>query len=209
MFLLFGSEMETYSRMAINSALKRATKSGLTFAAKAIKKYYYITEANVKKYTWIRTKYNKSEYSTEIDYLGYHIPLIAFDSSVDKQGRVSARVKRASGGSRGILDNVFKQTVGGYRHTSYFERATDDRLPIKEKLGPSAPQMMFANEALSDAIVEKIQEEYNKRLDHEIDAILNGWRMQKGTQKTPWGTTVSAPKWAASKLSDDELWAGK
>lgn len=166
-------------RQAVGSALKRAGKSGLTFAAKAIQEQYKISVSNFKKYTWAKTRFKDTSYSSflEIEYRGYHIPLISFDTSIDKKGRVIARVKQSS--TKTLLDHVFRQSVGNHGHIGVFERKYDDKLPIEEKLGPSGPQMMYSNEAVMDSIVDKVTNAFNERIDHEVMAILNGWRKPK------------------------------
>jgi len=35
--------------------------------------------------------------------------------------------------------------------------------------------MMYANEAVTDAIDKKVFDTYEKRIDHEILRVLNGW----------------------------------
>ena len=57
-----------------------------------------------------------------------------------------------------------------------FERLSDKRLPIEEKLGPSTPQMMANNEDLEQEVGDKIREVFEERLEHEILAVMNGWR---------------------------------
>ncbi len=42
--------------------------------------------------------------------------------------------------------------------------------------------MMYSNEAVMDSIVDKVKKTYDKRLEHEIMAILNGWRKEPQTR---------------------------
>lgn len=171
---LFPSEI----KKAVGSAIKRAGASGITFAAKAVQEQYRISASVFKKYTWAKThrKYNDYITMTEIEYCGYHIPLIRFDTSADKSGRIKTRVKRSS--AKTLLNHIFMQRVGEHDHIGAFERKSAKKLPIEEKFGPSGPQMMYSNEAVTDSIVNKVKDTYDKRLDHEITAILNGWRKE-------------------------------
>lgn len=161
---------------AIGSALKRAASSGETVAAKALTKEYYLKQGDFKKYTL--TKRGKTATSTaagtlvEINYYGIHIPLIRFDTHIGKDGHIVTRVKRSS--ARKTINNAFKAQFGS--HVGIYERVGEKRFPIRELPGPSTPQMMENNENVTDEMEERIRETFEKRLDHETTAILNGWR---------------------------------
>ena len=49
------------------------------------------------------------------------------------------------------------------------------RFPVEELYGPATPQMMYSNEEVMDEIEDKMAETYEKRIDHEILRVLNGW----------------------------------
>ena len=85
------------------------------------------------------------------------------------------RVKRAS--TKTVLEHVFTATMKS-GHTGLFERVTDKRFPIEEKMGPSTPQMMDYNDDISQEIGDKIRDTFDARLEHEILAVLNGWRQK-------------------------------
>lgn len=169
-------------KKAVGSAIKRAGASGITFAAKAVQEQYRVSTSTFKKYTWAKTRWKSSKYitTTELEYCGYHIPLIRFDTSADKSGRIKTRVKQSS--AKTLLDHIFMQRVGEHGHIGTFERKAVKKLPIEEKLGPSGVQMMYSNEAVMDSIVDKVKKTYDKRLEHEITAILNGWRKEPQTR---------------------------
>lgn len=59
-------------------------------------------------------------------------------------------------------------------HTGMFERDGSKRLPISEFMGPSTAQMAGNSIVLAD-VEEKAQEVINKRVEHEITRILNGY----------------------------------
>ena len=162
---------------AIGSAIKRASKTGEAHAARVIQKEYVIRAGDFKSYTQSKRHIITSGGSTTVDieFKGHHIPLLKFDTSVGKNGRVTARVKRSS--SRIALDHVFYKSVGSHGHEGLFERKSDKRLPIEEKLGPSTPQMMSANDDVSQEIGDKVREAFEARIDHEMTAVLNGWRV--------------------------------
>ena len=163
---------------AIGSAIKRAAVSGEAEAARGVRNEYYIKASDFKSYTKSKRRIISSNGSTTVDieFRGYHIPLMKFDTKIGRDGRVVTRVKRAS--ARTELDHVFKQTVGSHGHIGVFERITEKRLPIEEKLGPSAPQMMANNDDLEQQVGDKVRDVFEQRLEHEILAVMNGWRQK-------------------------------
>lgn len=160
---------------ALGSALKRTIKSTEAFAAKEIRQEYFIKASDFKKYTSASQRFQSDTSGTTVDleFRGYHVPLINFSTYIAKDGRVSVRVKRSS--VRTVLDRVFVQTMQT-GHRGLYERKYDERLPIRELFGPSVPQMMRYNEDVEQAIGDHAREEFDKRLEHEVTALLNGWR---------------------------------
>lgn len=152
---------------AVGAAMKRAAKSGETAVKKTIAAEYYISSGQFLAHT--RETIKISGTSVVFGYRGAVIPLIEFHYSASKGGYVTAAVKRGGGGT---IERAFLATVGG--HTGLFERVSEARLPIEEKFGPSTPQMMFANEAITDEAEQKVVETYEKRIEHEIGRILGG-----------------------------------
>lgn len=161
---------------AIGSAIKRAATSGEATAAREVRKSYYIKASDFTKYTKSKRHVVSTSGGTEVDiyFQGYHIPLLRFDTVVGADGLVKARVKKSSTATQ--LYHVFRREVGKHGHIGLFERVTSKRLPIEEKLGPSTPQMMEANDDVAQAIGDKVREVFEQRLEHEIMAVMNGWR---------------------------------
>jgi len=163
------------AQIAVGNALARAATSGKTMASRAITKEYLISQAQVRENTYNINHFTKSSdggITVSFGYKGYVIPLIKFDTSIDQSGKIKTRVKR--NGTKEILDRAFIAKVGG--HTGVFEREYDElRTPIQELFGPSTPQMMYSNEAVLDSIEDKAIETYEKRIEHEITRLLNGW----------------------------------
>ena len=156
---------------AIWASMRRAATSGEALGAKEVKKDYYVASADFKKYAHTKWHIFSESGSTEltIEFFGYHIPLIRFDTKFGKDGRVETHVKRSS--PKAVLDHAFVSEVKS-GHIGLFERETDDRLPIRQLLGPAIPQMIDANDGLKERIGEKLIETFNKRLEHEIDFRL-------------------------------------
>lgn len=160
---------------AANSALKRAATAGRTGAAREVNKLYHLKTADFTKYTRSKQSIQTAgdEISVSVEFRGSHIPLIRFNSRATSSGRVSVQVKRDS--TAKTLDRVFRSVMDS-SHIGLFERVVRSRLPIEEKFGPSVPQMMGANPELSKNVGEKMSKTFEERMEHEILAIMNGWR---------------------------------
>lgn len=159
---------------AVGSAIKRSASHGLTVGMKIVAEEYAITQGELKQRTRnINTveKVGLGSYEVTFGYRGNVIPLIRFDTRINQEGRVSARVLRTN--ARAALDNAFVATVNG--HTGVFEREGASRLPIKELFGPSAVQAFYARESTGDKMEEEIRKTYEGRIEHEITRVLNGW----------------------------------
>lgn len=159
---------------AVGSAVKRSAQHGLTVGMKIVSQEYAIGQDQLKKYTKnINTVVNDGAGSYEVTfgYRGNVIPLIQFDTNIDRSGRVATRVIKSS--AKKILDHAFVAHVGA--HTGIFERETEKRMPITEKFGPSAVQAFYVHEETVDEMNTEIIKTYESRIDHEIDRVLNGW----------------------------------
>ena len=159
---------------AVGSALARAAASGKTEIKRAIADEYTISQGEFLRATRNINHYQRDSMggvSVEFGYAGYVIPLMHFATSVSSDGRVTTQVKRA--GARETLNNAFRATMGA--HTGIFERIGPSRFPVRELFGPSTPQMMYSNEDVLDKTEKKITDEYEKRVEHEILRLMNGW----------------------------------
>lgn len=160
---------------AAESALYRAATSGKASAAKEVGKNYFLKSSDFKKYTKSSQHVQKSgnEISIGLNFRGYHVPLIRFNSKITSNGLYKVKVRRDSTG--GTLRHVFRATMSS-GHIGLFERSGKERLPIKQKMGPSVPQMMKVNSNLANSVGNNVREVFEKRMEHEVTAILNGWR---------------------------------
>lgn len=159
---------------AVGSALKRSAQHGLTVGMKFVSEEYAIGQNKLKRYTYNINSIVKDgvgSFDVSFGYRGYSIPLIQFDTSVNREGRVSSRVLRSS--ARQVWRHAFRAKIVG--RTGIFERLGPKRFPVEEKFGPSAVQAFYARESTTDKMDEAINETYNKRIDHEITRVLNGW----------------------------------
>lgn len=159
---------------AAGAALTRAAVSGRASAAREVNKQYTLKTADFKKYTKSYQHIQRSvgEISVSIEFRGYHIPLIRFNSRVGQNGLYTVNVKRDNVGQ--TFKHVFRAEMkSGY--IGLFERYGKGSLPIEQKMGPSVPQMMSANEKLPDAVGEQVRRTFEDRMEHEIMAVMNGW----------------------------------
>ena len=159
---------------AVGSALTRAASAGKTEAKRAVAQEYTIGSGDFLRYTRnINHFVRGGDGSVEVvfGFAGYPIPLMHFQMSIDGEGRPVAHVKRSN--TPEVLRHAFRQRVRG--HYGIYERLGAARYPTHELYGPATPQMMYSNENVLDAIEEKMAETYEKRIDHEILRVLNGW----------------------------------
>lgn len=160
---------------AVGSALSRAAAAGRTEAKRPVLAEYAIDQSTYLRETRTINHFERSadgSISVAFAFAGYVIPLLQFNTSVDSSGRVVTQVKR--NGAAETLNHAFKAQMGP--HIGIYERTGAGRFPVKELYGPATPQMMYSNEAVMDAVEEKMADTYNLRIEHEVDALLNGWR---------------------------------
>lgn len=159
---------------AVGSAIKRSAQHGLTVGMRIVSEEYAIGQDELKRNTKnINTivRDGAGSYEVTFGYRGNVIPLIRFDTRIDRNGRVATRVLRKN--TRQILEQAFTARVGA--HTGVFERETDARFPIRELFGPSAVQAFYAREETVDKMNDEILATYENRIEHEITRVLNGW----------------------------------
>lgn len=160
---------------AVGSALSRAASAGKTEAKRPITQEYAISQseflARTKNINSI-VRESGGGISVTFGFAGNVIPLLRFNTTVDSGGRVTTQVKRS--GAAATLNRAFSAQMGGHR--GIYEREGSDRFPVHELFGPATPQMMYSNEDVMDAVEQKMADTYDKRIDQEILALLNGWR---------------------------------
>ena len=160
---------------AVGSALKRAADSGKTAAKGAVTQEYTISQSeflartrNINHFT----RESNGEITVSFGYAGCAIPLTKFNTRVNSSGQVVTQVKRSSAAE--VLEHSFQARMG--EHRGIYERIGSSRFPVKELYGPATPQMMYSNDEVVEEIGEKVIDTYEKRIDHEILVLLNGWR---------------------------------
>ncbi len=159
---------------AVGSAIKRSAQHGLTVGMKLVSGEYAIGQNELKRHTRnINTIIKDGKTSVEVTfgYRGNVIPLMSFDTTVSRDGAVSARVLRSS--AKETFDHAFRAKMG--MHTGIYERLGPGRFPVKELFGPSAVQAFNSREETVDKMDEELIKTFEARIDREITRVLNGW----------------------------------
>ena len=159
--------------MAAHGALKRAGDTAKTRAGQFAAGEYAISKGDFMKNVSIATDIRGlggSAVSLNIRFAGSVLPLLAFNTKFSRGGLLTTQVMRNGGAA--TLQHAFAARVFG--PVAVFERVGSPRFPVRQKFGPSTAHMMR-----SKAVVEKmdqvISDTFDKRLEHEITRVLNGW----------------------------------
>lgn len=159
---------------AVGSALTRAASAGKTAAKRPVTQEYTISQSEFLAQTRDVNHFVRESdggISVVFGFRGNVIPLTKFKTSINSNGQVVTQVKRS--GAAESLNRAFSAQMGGHR--GIYERTGPNRFPVEELYGPATPQMMYSNEDVLDEIEQKMAETYEKRIDHEILRVLNGW----------------------------------
>jgi ribosomal protein L18 len=156
---------------AVGSALKRAAGVGKTIGKRLATKEYTISQSEFLAQTK-NINHIRGTTSVSFGFKGYVIPLLRFNTCIDSNGRVVTQVRRQN--TPTVLEHAFAAQMGGHSRRIY-EREGPERFPVRQLFGPSTPKMM-ENADILEEMDAKMAEAYENRIDHEILAILNGWR---------------------------------
>ena len=161
------------AKKAVGHALSRAANAGKTFIKKPVSEEYAISSGQFLKYTHNINHFTDygDEIKVTLGFRGNVIPLIQFNTRIDKDGRVVTSAKRK--GAATALDDAFAARMG--KHQGVYERLTSARFPVRELYGPATPQMMYSNEEVLDRMEDKMEETFDKRIEHEMLRVMNGW----------------------------------
>lgn len=188
------------AKTAMQNALDRGLSTVRSEAFKEVSKVYAITqknlraESNIKLYKY----YGDADIQASICYSGFKIPLYRFDVSpkspsakggadkvpvqfgangenewrmVTPGAQVKAR--QMIGSAQTPFINAFIADMGN-GHTGMFKRDSAARFSISEFMGSSVAQMI-GNGVVREEIEKRAQETVEKRIEAEINRILNGY----------------------------------
>ena len=158
---------------ATYAALKRAGSTAKTKAGQ-----FAAAEYTINKGTFMRNVTEKVHTeggtggvaSISISFAGTVLPLLEFSTRYSRGGQLTTQVKRSGGAA--TLQHAFAANVFG--PIAVFERVGAPRFPVEQKFGPSTGHMM-QNENVVEKMGETIRDTFDKRIEHEILRVLNGW----------------------------------
>ena len=162
---------------AAHGALKRAGAAAKTGAGRYAAKEYAIKKSDFMSNVTVSTKIDAAGGSggrmiagLNIRFAGHVLPLLTFNTKFTRGGRLTTQVMR-NGGSH-TLQHAFAERVFG--KMAVFERVGADRFPVRQLFGPSTAHMM-QNEEVVKMMGDTVVDTYEKRIEHEISRLLNGW----------------------------------
>ena len=182
---------------AVKSAIGRTAQRVRTQSSRRIRERYAISASNLRMER--NVKITRRGDSASLLFSGAKLPLFRYDGASPKtptQDRsrlipvqtgsgwrmthpgAAAAGHQLSGTAPTRFKNAFVASFGS-GHTGIFERTggvtASGREELRELMGSSVPQML-GNEEVLDKLSADAEEEFGKRMEHEVDAILNGWR---------------------------------
>jgi hypothetical protein len=161
---------------ALSSVIRRAESTVRTEAVKQMTGVYAISKQNIRAESTVNMRTKKADGGIvgTVSFAGYKLPLYRFSVSPTmpvQRATVKAAVLKEN--AQTPFEHAFiAQMKSG--HTGMFERDTKARTPITEFMGPAVAQMA-GNSVVVEKVEEAAQETINKRVEHEITRILNGY----------------------------------
>lgn len=163
-------EMEKKAPNVISSALNRALTNVASNVSKEVRQDYNIKAADIKS-TLEKTRASKANLSAIVRSRGNLIPLDRFKVSpkkVSPKRKTPIKIAVKKTGMK-PLGGAFVADISGIK---VFKRQSKKRLPIDRLFGPSVPQML-QNEGIRENINREGEDMFYRRLDHEINRILD------------------------------------
>ena len=165
---------------AVRSAMVRSVSHLRTSSVKAVRERYDIAAADVRANENVTVRYSYHDgVQASILFAGRKIPLHRYGGAAPKYpvpGNPNAPAfghqLKSTSPERFHSAFVARMPVSG--HVGLFER-TGGKDEIQEIMGSSVPQMLGSPE-VEERLARESMEKFEDRLDHEINAFLNGWR---------------------------------
>lgn len=161
---------------AISNALNRGMTNVNSNIRKEIRKDYHIKAGDINA-TLSRNRANKGSLTATVQSKGHLIGLDKFKvnpKTVNPKRSTPIRVAvKKSGGN--TIGSGFVADINGPK---LFMRTKKSRLPIRRLFGPSVPQMLDRQD-IRDYISNEGQDTFERRLEHEINRILEVGRSRK------------------------------
>lgn len=165
---------------AVRSAMARSVSHLRTSSVKAVRERYDIAAADVRANENVTVRYSYHDgVQASILFAGRKIPLHRYGGAAPKYpvpGNPNAPAfgHQLKSTSPERFHNAFVARMPVSGHVGLFER-TGGKDEIQEIMGSSVPQMLGSPE-VEERLARESMEKFEDRLDHEINAFLNGWR---------------------------------
>lgn len=161
---------------AISNALNRGITNVGSNIRKEVRKEYHIKAGDVNA-TLSRHRANRGSLTATVESKGHLIGLDKFKvnpRTINPRRKTPLRVavRKSSGNTVG---GAFMAEVNGPK---LFMRVKKSKLPIRRLFGPSVPQML-GREEIRDFVMNEGQNTFERRLEHEINRILEVGRRGK------------------------------
>ncbi len=156
---------------AVYSVINRGLGTIRTESSRAIRETYNVKQKDINSNSNIKVKKaNSNELAGQVEFAGNLIPLIKFNPKDRRPNGVSVSVLK---GWSNLISDAYIADLGQYG-VGVFARETNKRNSSKQLEGPSAAHMM-ENVDVLEKVEKAAQETINKRVEHEITRLLNGY----------------------------------
>lgn len=163
---------EKLAKTVMSRAISRAITAGRTQAGREAAKNYAIRQGRVSERARI-TKPSANAPVAELKFSGPSLNIADYRVSPSKPDPARRPVLRVmvskTGGMRPMRGPFLLNLRSG--SIKAFKREGRARYPIRPVFGPSIPQLV-GSEQVSEAVIDRMVEVMDKRLDHEINREL-------------------------------------
>lgn len=159
---------------AIYSVLNRAVSTVKSTSSSEIRKTYTVKHTGLTSSQNIKVKNaGPSELEATVTFGGNLIPLIMFDVNPKQPKRQTVSAAVLKSGRKKEIIHAYVTNLGRYG-VGAFDRKTGTSRMSTQLYGPSSAHMVDNAEVL-DNIEAAAMETVEKRVEHEISRILNGY----------------------------------
>lgn len=161
-------DVRTSTKKATRSANTKVARQASTAAKKEVRNYYTIPASKLNEATKIKAGTNEDP-SAKIIVTGKSLALSYYRALKNKIKGATAMIIKGKRvvipGDKSEGTKTFVSTMKS-GHKGIFFRTTKERLPVTERKGPSAPDLMRSRRAI-DAIKLYVKTNYNRLFDAE------------------------------------------
>lgn len=156
----------------ISNSLNRAITNLRSNVVKKTREEYFIKAKQIRSTMKIK-KSNRSSLGAMVTSEGNKEPITSYKVTPKKPTKIKRHVKVAvkKGDPKTLLDAFIIEKYGN----QIFKRYSYDRFPIEQIYGPAIPQIL-GNEETREFVEKEAWKTYEKRLDHEINRVLEAKR---------------------------------